>query len=237
MTHPYYQTRLGAIIKDFHESLTLAKEAFSAALPAIDLDSLADEIDAELEDIVSTLPWVGGDDGRMTQYFEKNAGVIALGRVLLGHGADPKVVGRLLQDLFLAKLSQLDEAARFDMGRAFMSDENIEALRGLAVESRNRENPGDFVYTFVEAGVDDTGQPFDFGLDYQECGFCKLCARTGDTDILPMICNMDEDSYALRGVRLTRTQTLAGGASHCNFRYSLLPEAKGAGPQSGDTNQ
>ena len=26
--------------------------------------------------------------------------------------------------------------------------------------------------------------------------------------------------YAARGIRLERTQTLAGGASHCNFRFS-----------------
>ena len=29
-------------------------------------------------------------------------------------------------------------------------------------------------------------------------------------------------AYAARGIRLERTQTLAGGASHCNFRFSKL---------------
>ena len=30
------------------------------------------------------------------------------------------------------------------------------------------------------------------------------------------------DSYATRGIDLERTQTLAGGASHCNFRFSRM---------------
>ena len=37
-----------------------------------------------------------------------------------------------------------------------------------------------------------------------------------------MICAMDEESYALRGIALSRTTTLASGARCCNFRYARL---------------
>ena len=107
-----------------------------------------------------------------------------------------------------------------------MSPENLEMLRKLAKKSRKRENPGDFVYTFLEAGIDEDGESFEFGLNYHECGFCKLCAKTGDSDVLPMICAMDEESYALRGIRLKRTQTLASGANYCNFRYSRIANSE-----------
>jgi hypothetical protein len=33
---------------------------------------------------------------------------------------------------------------------------------------------------------------------------------------------LDFEAYAARGTRLERTQTLACGASHCNFRFSAL---------------
>ena len=36
------------------------------------------------------------------------------------------------------------------------------------------------------------------------------------------ICGLDFEAYATRGIRLERTQTLAGGAGHCNFRFSRL---------------
>ncbi|WP_037085083.1 L-2-amino-thiazoline-4-carboxylic acid hydrolase [Neorhizobium vignae] len=63
------------------------------------------------------------------------------------------------------------------------------------------------------------GKPFEFGLNYTESGFCKLCNAVGDRDLLPFICAMDKDSYGIRGVELQRTTTLAGGHSHCNFRF------------------
>lgn len=43
-------------------------------------------------------------------------------------------------------------------------------------------------------------------------------------EILPNICGLDFVAYAARGIRLERTQTLAGGADHCNFRFSRLRE-------------
>ncbi|GGH53284.1 hypothetical protein GVY41_09205 [Frigidibacter albus] len=222
MTHPYYAARAPQIAAEFRESLRLAAPAFAAAAPRVDLDALWPEIAAQLTDVISVLPWVGGDGGRMTGYFEQNAGVIALGRVLIAQGLPKPTVAQLLQRTFLARLGAMDRGTRAALGQNFMSPASMEQLRRLAEESRQRANPGDFVYTYVEAGQDEAGEPFEFGLNYQECGFCKLCGQTGDTDILPMICGMDEESYALRGVRLTRTQTLAGGASHCNFRYRLM---------------
>src|SRR5215472_11815640 len=63
---------------------------------------------------------------------------------------------------------------------------------------------------------------FDFGINYKACGFCKFAGRHGDQEILPHICGLDFEAYATSGIRLERTQTLAGGASHCNFRFSRL---------------
>lgn len=50
-----------------------------------------------------------------------------------------------------------------------------------------------------------------------------FAARHGDADILQHICGLDFAAYDLRGIRLERTQTLAGGAAYCNFRFSSKP--------------
>ena len=95
-------------------------------------------------------------------------------------------------------------------------------LREQAIKSQREDFRQDFVYDFVEPGP---GDKFDFGINYKACGFCKFAARHGDNDVLPNICGLDFDAYATRGIRLERTQTLAGGASHCNFRFlRLLPD-------------
>lgn len=226
MAHGYYLSRKDELLGSFLDELRVMQNDIDAVLAGVSLDDLIDTLSAEFEDVLSALPWVGGDDGRMTQYFEANTGVIALGRVLLAQKVSKDDTSRLLQTLFLGNLRKTDKSARFAMGADFMSPENLETLRTLAKKSRKRQNAGDFVYTFLEAGVDEDGEAFEFGLNYHECGFCKLCANTGDTDVLPMICGMDEESYALRGVRLKRTQTLASGARYCNFRYSRLSDGE-----------
>ena len=226
MAHAYYMSRKAELLGRFFDQLRVMQHDIDAVLDGVSLDDLTGTLSTEFEDVLSALPWVGGDDGRMTRYFEANTGVIALGRVLLAQNVSKADTSRLLQALFLGNLRKTDKSARFAMGADFMSPENLETLRKLATESRKRENAGDFVYTFLEAGVDEQGEPFEFGLNYHECGFCKLCAKTGDIDVLPMICAMDEESYALRGVRLKRTQTLASGARYCNFRYSRLSDGE-----------
>jgi len=195
--HPYYAERAPAIRADFGESLDLARPHFDGLLPAEPFEELRSEALEELMQVLPTLPYVGGAQGRMTQYFEQNAGVFALGRVLRRRRVAAKIMSPLLRHVFLAK------------------------LRSRPRDERLREDPGDFAYRFVEPGS--AGEKaFEFGLDYDECGFCKMSKANGDEDILPMICAMDEESYALRGIALSRTTTLASGARCCNFRYARL---------------
>ena len=100
-----------------------------------------------------------------------------------------------------------------------MSPENQALLRGQAARSHTEEYPEDYVYDFVEPGPSDS---FEFGINYKACSFCKFAARHEDKEILPHICGLDFKAYATRGIRLEPTQTLAGGASHCNFWFSRL---------------
>jgi hypothetical protein len=144
--------------------------------------------------------------------------------VLQRHGVPLPVIGEIERETYKAQLLTAPEAERLESGRQFMSPENQALLREQAAESvtpsHQKEFPGDFAYDFVEPGP---GDDFEFGINYTACGFCKFAARHGDKDILPNICGLDFVAYAARGIHLERTQTLAGGASHCNFRFSQRP--------------
>jgi hypothetical protein len=134
------------------------------------------------------------------------------------------VIGDIERESYQAQLLTMPEAERLAAGRRFMSAENQTLLRAQAATSATQSHqesfPEDFVYDFVEPGP---GDNFEFGIDYKACGFCKFAAHHGDEEILPNICGLDFAAYATRGIHLERTQTLAGGASHCNFRFSRLP--------------
>jgi len=222
--HPYYAGRRVVIQDGFDESLLLSRPHFATLLADHDFEEIRKAALGELDRVIPTLPYVGGAEGRMTQYFEQNAGIFALGRVLRARSVPGKIMSQLLKHVFLAKLRTRPRDERLAMGEQFLSEGTKSMLRKEAVKSQLKENTGDFAYRFIDKPAASGAEAFDFGLDYNECGFCKMSKTNNDGDILPMICAMDEESYALRGVRLTRTTTLADGDRCCNFRYGKLED-------------
>jgi hypothetical protein len=130
--------------------------------------------------------------------------------------------GDIERETYKAQLLIVLEEERLASGRQFLSPVNQAVVRAQAANSATPEHqqkfPDDFVYDFVEPGPDN----FEFGINYRGCGYCKSAARHGDKELRPNLCGLDFDAYATRGIRLVRTQTVAGGASHCDFRFSRL---------------
>ena len=204
--------------------LDLAEAMLCERAHLTNIDGIRREVMDEFEIVLTQMPYVGGAASRMSDFFMRLMGFMAISRVLRRHGVSPAVIGEIERETYKAQLLTVSEAERLASGRQFMSSENQTLLREQATksatESHQNEFPEDFVYDFVEPG---RGDSFEFGINYKACGFCKFAARHGDKEILPNICGLDFDAYATRGIHLERTQTLAGGASHCNFRFSRLP--------------
>jgi hypothetical protein len=202
-----------------HQRLDIAEVMLRERTQLADMDKIRQEVMAEFEIVLTQMPYVGGAASRMSDFFMRLMGFMAIGRVLRRHGMALPMIGEIERESYKAQLLTVPEAERLASGRQFMSSESQASLREQAAKSHAEEYPEDFVYDFVEPGPDDS---FEFGINYKACGFCKFAARHGDKEILPHICGLDFEAYATRGIRLERTQTLAGGASHCNFRFSRL---------------
>lgn len=221
--HPFYEQHRGAMDAAMRHRLDLAEPMLCERTRLADIDGIRQEVMHEFEIVLTQMPYVGAAS-RMSDFFMRLMGFMAISRVLHRRGVPLSVIGEIERETYKAQLLTTPEAERLASGRQFMSPENQALLREQAsksaTEAHQNEFPDDFVYDFVEPN---TGDSFEFGIDYKACGFCKFAARHGDKDILPSICGLDFDAYATRGIRLERTQTLAGGASHCNFRFSRLP--------------
>lgn len=222
--HPFYESHRGAMEAAIRQRLDLADAMLRERAHLSDTDGIRQEVMDEFTTVLTQMPYVGGAASRMTEVFMRLIGFMAISRVLRRHGVEPSMIGEIEREAYKAQLLAVPEADRLASGRQFMSAENQAFLREQAArsaaETHQSEFPDDFVYDFVAPGP---GDAFEFGINYKACGFCKFAARHGDRDILPNICGLDFDAYATQGIRLERTQTLAGGASHCNFRYSRLP--------------
>lgn len=217
--HPFYEAHRGAMEAAMRQRLHLAEGMLRERANLSDMDRVRQEVMDEFEIVLSQMPYVGGSASRMSDFFMRLMGFMAIGRVLRRHRVSLAVIGEIERESYKAQLLMVPEAERLASGHQFMSPENQALLREQAAKSHAEEYPDDFVYDFVEP---ETGDNFDFGINYKACGFCKFAVRHGDQEILPHICGLDFEAYATRGIRLERTQTLAGGASHCNFRFSRL---------------
>jgi hypothetical protein len=215
--HPFYEAHREAMEAAMQQRLDLAEPILRERTALPDLDNIRQEVLAEFEIVLSQTPYVGGAANRMSDFFMRLIGFMAIGRVLHRHGIASPVIATIEREIHEAQLLTVPEADRLAAGREFMSLQNQALIREQAIKSRSEAHSGDFVYDFVEPLPGDT---FEFGINYRACGFCKFAARHGDQDILPHLCGLDFDAYGTRGIRLERTQTLAGGASHCNFRFS-----------------
>jgi hypothetical protein len=222
--HPFYESHRSAMEAAMRHRLDLAETILCERTHLSDIDGIKQEVMDEFEIVLTQMPYVGGAASRMSDFLMRLMGFMAIGRVLRRHGVSLSVIGEIERETYKAQLLTVPEAERLAAGRQFMSLENQILLREQATKSATKgyqkEFPEDFVYDFVEPGPDDT---FEFGIDYKACGFCKFAARHGDKEILPNICGLDFDAYATGGIHLERTQTLAGGSNHCNFRFSRLP--------------
>lgn len=229
--HPFYEAHRDAMEAAMRHRLDLAEPILCERAHLSDIDGIRQEVMDEFDIVLTQTPYVGGTASRMSDFFMRLIGFMAISRVLRRHGVPTPVIGEIERETYKAQLLTVLEAERLASGRQFMSPENQTLLREQAAKSATRshqdEFPEDFVYDFVEPRP---GDDFEFGINYKACGFCKFAARHGDKEILPNICGLDFEAYASRGIRLQRTQTLAGGASHCDFRFSRLPVDGGRSP-------
>ncbi|BAI76329.1 hypothetical protein AZL_d05030 (plasmid) [Azospirillum sp. B510] len=217
--HPFYESQRGAMEDAMRHRLDLAEAMLRERTHLTAIDGIRQEVMDEFGIVLAQTPYVGGAASRMSDFFIRLIGFIAISRVLRRQGVSPSMIGEIERDVYKAQLLTIPEAERLASGRQFLSPENQVLLREQAEKSHLEEFPDDFVYDFIEPGP---RQDFEFGIDYKACGFCKFADRYGDNEILPNICGLDFDAYAARGIHLERTQTLAGGAHCCNFRFSRL---------------
>lgn len=81
---------------------------------------------------------------------------------------------------------------------------------------------GDFEVEYLIGERDE----FDFGVNYLQCGNYLFVKRHGGEEFAPYVCMSDIVLSEALGWGLIRTQTLADGYPHCDFRFK-----KGAATQ------
>ncbi len=174
------------------------------------------EIKEEYESIYEELPYIGGDENSLTNDLVGAAESLAFYLVLKKHNKPLKEIGEM------AYIAQ--EKSFQDHPEAVPPMDNPEFfpyMKYAAETSQKRRFPGDWVYDFVEGN-----EEFDMGMDFTECGIQKLYHKYDADEFTPYLCAMDIIMSECGNLGLHRTQTLAEGSDHCDFRYKAGRETK-----------
>ena len=166
IVHPFYETHRGAMEAAMRDRLDLAEAMLRERTHVTDIDGTRREVMDEFEIVLTQMPYVGGAASRMSDFFMRLMGFMAISRVLRRHGVPVPVIGEIERDTYKAQLLTVSEAERLASGRQFVSPENQALLREQAAtrvtKAHQEEFPEDFVYDFVEPGPQDR---FEFGIN------------------------------------------------------------------------
>jgi hypothetical protein len=83
-------------------------------------------------------------------------------------------------------------------------------------------NPDGFVANIITDKKETNG--LGYGVDIIECGICKLFKKHNYQKYVSILCEVDKYTTNLAGLSMIRTDTIANGASKCDFRYQLRTE-------------
>src|SRR6476661_2294969 len=143
--HPFYEAHRGAMEAAMRERLDLAEAMLRERVQLSEIDGIRQEVMDEFEIVLTQMPYVGGAPSRMSDFFMRLMGFMAISRVLRRHGVPVPVIGEIERETYKAQLLTAPEAERLASGRQFMSPENQALLREQAArsatESHRQEYP------------------------------------------------------------------------------------------------
>ena len=90
-------------------------------------------------------------------------------------------------------------------------------LKAFSKKVSKKAHPDGFVAKIITDKNETFG--FGYGFDILECGICKLFKKHNYEKYSSILCEVDEITSSLAGLKLIRTGTIALGAKKCDFRF------------------
>ncbi len=93
-------------------------------------------------------------------------------------------------------------------------------FKKLNARFSTKDSPDGFVARIITDKVETYG--LGYGFDILECGICKLFNKHNYSKYASILCEVDEVTSGLAGLKLIRTGTIALGAKKCDFRFQAM---------------
>ena len=209
----YFTSRQAQLLKDF-DGLVRRIRPLLADYAGEQTEAWIAQTRREYQALIPQLPFVGTRQPYV-EFIVSGGEFLAMYRVLQAQGWTVEETGRLIYRIGETMVKAYPRFVTRFMGRRIFAPAYIADARQRALQSQQHPYPGGWVAVFVEGD----GKTFDYGVDYLQCGICKLLASQGAPELAPYLCVPDVFYSEAFGWGLTRTQTLAEGHPRCDFRF------------------
>lgn len=215
----YYIKQKAKLMKNFSKHTIGIPKLLAGKFDDAKIDKILKQMKEEFENLIPKIPYIGGAKNYFTSILIQDISNLAIFRILENEGFTYREIGEFYYDWVdrhhrLSKESM--EKIGKDPAQYPFEKENKNYLKNFAEFSQKREFPYNLVMDFVEGD----GISFDYGFNISECGTYKLFKELGAEKYVPLQCMRVIREAKIFGYGLFRTQTLATGASTCDYRYS-----------------
>src|SRR5437762_1302151 len=110
LVHPFYESHRGAMEAAMRQRLDLAEAMLCERADLSNIDEIRREVMDEFEIVLTQMPYVGGAASRMSDFFMRLMGFMAISRVLRRHGVSLSVIGEVERETCEAQLRTVTRA-------------------------------------------------------------------------------------------------------------------------------
>ncbi len=218
----YYRAHQGKLLKDFDRTSGLIKTSLIVRYGKELAGTLQREARREYEQLIPEIPYIKGARARLLNRFLLiTAQELAVYKTMKKHAKPPAEAWELCHEALRFRLAESPSWKRWLL-RRFMFSQLVRKIIARRARQQQKVRFGDFEVEYLIGGESE----FDFGANYLQCGNLTFVKKHGGEEFAPYICMSDIALSEAMGWGLIRTQTLADGCSHCDFRFK-----KGAATQ------
>ncbi len=222
----HYSRRKETLLKEFDRTAALMKDSLVVRYGMESASMLQREGRHHYEKLIPEIPYIKGARARaLNTFLLITAQELAAYKAMKKHGKPPEEAWELCHQALRLRVAQIPRWKRWLL-RRIMFSRLMRKIRERRARQQKTVRLGDFE---VEYLIGERGD-FDLGVNYLQCGNYSFVLKHGGEEFAPYVCMSDIALSDAMGWGLTRTQTLADGCHHCDFRLK-----KGAATQISST--
>jgi hypothetical protein len=174
------------------------------------------------EEIIPKIPRIEGARAKaLNSFLRITAQEVAVYKAVQERGGTAAEAWEVCHEAIRLRMNGFPKWKRWLL-RRFMYSGVVRRIVRRREEKNEHPRFGDFEIRYLTGD----GTAFDFGVDYVRCGNLEMAKKLGAEEFAPYVCMSDIALSDALGWGLIRTQTLADGYNHCDFRFRRGSETR-----------